>query len=170
MLELRFDDLFEYTEWQRARWRAWFRERPEVLTLGTGDHNDSRLTTVGDVVKHIFGAELRYVQRLCGEPVSDLATVPSDDVETLFAKGEETRQRMKELLRAMPAEQWDVQRRFTVLQYQVTATPKKIVAHTLMHEVRHWAQLATICRMSGHRPNDDDLLASPLWGGDFVSS
>ena len=169
MLAMSFDDLFEYTEWQRARWRGWFRERPEALTLSTGDHNDSRLTTVGDVVKHIFGVELRYVQRLSGEPLSDLATVAADEVETLFAKGEETRQRIKELLHAMPAEQWDIPHRFTVMQYQVTATPKKIVAHTLMHEVRHWAQLATICRMSGHRPNADDLLASPLWGGEFVS-
>jgi uncharacterized damage-inducible protein DinB len=165
-----FDDLLEYTEWQRSRWREWFRERPEALSLSTGDHGDGRFATVGDVVKHIFGAELRYVQRLSGEPLADLATVPADEVEKLFTKGEETRQRMKQLLREMSADQWDIPRRFTILRYQVTASPKKIVAHTLMHEVRHWAQLATICRTSGQRPNADDLLASPLWGGEFVLS
>src|SRR5688572_5643697 len=169
MLGLSFDDLIEYTEWQRDNWRKWFRDKPEALTLGTGDHADGRFTTVGEVVKHIFGAELRYVQRLEGEPLSDLAEVPTDHVDKLFAKGDETRQRLKQLLAEMSGDQWEVQRQFTILRYQVTATPKKIIAHTLMHEVRHWAQLATVCRMSGHAADAQDLLASPLWGGEFVA-
>lgn len=167
---LSFDDLIDYTEWQRARWRDWFHERPEALALSTGDHGDGRFSTVGSVVKHIFSAELRYVQRLTGEPLADLAGFPADDVEKLFSKGEETRQRLRQLIRTMSADQWDSPRRFTVLQYQIVATPKKVVAHTLMHEVRHWAQLATICRLGGQLANADDLLASPLWGGEFVSS
>ena len=137
--------------------------------LSTGDHADGRFTTVGQVVKHIFGAELRYVQRLKGEPLSDLAEVPADQVDELFRKGDESRQRLKQLLATMSGDQWEVPRQFTILSYQVTATPKKIIAHTLMHEVRHWAQLATVCRMNGHTVDGQDLLASPLWGGEFVA-
>ncbi|MBY0497243.1 MAG: DinB family protein [Cyanobacteria bacterium] len=170
MLGLSFDDLIEYTEWQRVRWRAWFRGRPEALALSTGGHSDGRFATVGDVVRHIFSAELRYVQRLEGEALFDLATIPTDDVEKLFSTGDETRRRLKRLLQSLSSDQWDVPRQFTMLQYEITATPKKIVAHTLMHEVRHWAQLATICRTSGLAVDADDLLASPLWGGDFASS
>ena len=166
---LSFDDLVDYTEWQRGKWRAWFRDKPEALALSIGDHGDGRFTTVGEVVKHIFGAELRYVQRLEGEPLSDLAAVPADQVDELFWKGDETRQRLKQLLATMSEEQWEVPRQFIILNYQVTATPKKIIAHTLMHEVRHWAQLATVCRMSGHAADAQDLLASPLWGGEFVA-
>lgn len=169
MLGLTFDDLIDYTAWQRDRWRGWFRDRPAALSLSTGDHGDDRLTTVGEVVRHIFGAELRYVQRLTGEPLNDLAAVPTDDVERLFKIGDEARSHLKQLLRTMPADQWDIPRHFAILKYQVTATPKKIVAHTLMHEVRHWAQLATICRMCGHGREPDDLLAGPLWGGQFVA-
>jgi uncharacterized damage-inducible protein DinB len=169
MLGLSFEDLVDYTEWQRGKWRAWFREKPEALTLSTGDHTDGRFPTVGEVVKHIFGAELRYVQRLEGEALSDLAAVRADQVDELFRTGDETRQRLKQLLATMSADQWKVPRQFTVLRYQVTATPKKIIAHTLMHEVRHWAQLATVCRMRGHAPDVQDLLASPLWGGEFVA-
>ena len=169
MLGLSFDDLIDYTEWQRAKWRAWFRDKPEALALSTGEHGDGRFTTVGEVVKHIFGAELRYVQRLKGEPLSDLAEVPADRVDDLFCKGDETRQRLKQLLASMSADDWEVPRQFIILSYQVTATPKKIIAHTLMHEVRHWAQLATVCRMSGHAADVQDLLASPLWGGEFVA-
>ena len=166
---LSFDDLLDYTDWQRGKWRAWFRDKPEALSLSTGDHADGRFTTVGEVIKHIFGAELRYVQRLEGEPLSDLAAVPADDVDELFCTGDETRQRLKQLLATMPGDAWEVPRQFTILSYQVTATPKKIVAHTLMHEVRHWAQLATVCRMNGHAVDPQDLLASPLWGGEFVA-
>lgn len=169
MLGLSFDDLIDYTEWQRGKWRAWFRDQPEALALSTGDHGDGRFTTVGEVVKHIFGAELRYVQRLEGEPLSDLAEVPTNDVDVLFRKGVETRQRLKQLRARMAVDELDVPRHFTILSYQVTATPRKIIAHTLMHEVRHWAQLATVCRMSGHAIDAQDLLASPLWGGEFIA-
>ena len=166
---LSFDDLVDYTEWQRGKWRAWFRDNPEALALSTGDHADGRFTTVGEVVKHIFGAELRYVQRLEGEPLSDLASVSADQVDELFSKGDETRQRLKQLLATVSGEWWEVPRQFTILSYQVTATPRKVIAHTLMHEVRHWAQLATVCRMNGHAVGAHDLLASPLWGGEFVA-
>jgi len=166
---LSFDDLIDYTEWQRGKWRAWFATKPEALALSTGDHADGRFTTVGEVVKHIFGAELRYGQRLEGEPLSDLAEVPTDKVDELFGKGDETRQRLRHLLATMPGDQWEIPRQFIVLKYQVTATPRKIIAHTLMHEIRHWAQLATVCRMSGHVADAQDLLASPLWGGEFVA-
>ena len=166
---LSFDDLVDYTEWQRGKWRAWFRANPEALALSTGHHADGRFPTVGEVVKHIFGAELRYVQRLEGEPLSDLAEVPAHQVDELFRKGDETRQRLKQLLATMSGDQWEVPRQFTILSYQVTATPRKVIAHTLMHEVRHWAQLATLCRMNGHAVDAHDLLASPLWGGEFVA-
>jgi uncharacterized damage-inducible protein DinB len=170
MLGLSFDDLVDYTEWQRCKWRAWFRDKPEALALRTGDHGDGRFPTVGEVVKHIFGAELRYVQRLEGQPVSDWTAVPADEVDELFCRGDETRQRLKQLLATMSGDQWDIPRQFTILSYQVTATPKKIIAHTLMHEVRHWAQLATVCRMNGHAVDPQDLLASPLWGGEFIAN
>jgi hypothetical protein len=51
------DDLLEYTAWQRGRWQAWLRDHPEALALSAGPHGDGRFTSVGDVVKHIFGAE-----------------------------------------------------------------------------------------------------------------
>jgi uncharacterized damage-inducible protein DinB len=169
MLGLSFDDLVDYTEWQRGKWRAWFRDKPEALMLSTGDHGDGRFATVGQVVKHIFSAELRYVQRLEGEVLSDLAAVPANRVDELFSKGDETRQRLKQLLATMSRDQWEVPRQFTILGTQITATPKKIIAHTLMHEVRHWAQLATVCRMNGHAVDGQDLLTCPLWGGEFVA-
>ena len=87
MLGMSFEDLLAYTDWQRGKWHAFFRANADALTLSIGDHGDGRFTTLGDVVKHIFGAELRYVQRLEGEALSDFATIPSDQVEALFNQG-----------------------------------------------------------------------------------
>ena len=169
-LALTVDDLIEYTAWQRARWLAWLRQHPEALALSAGPHGDGRFTSVGDLVKHIFGAELRYVQRLHRQPLSDLAEIASDDVEALFTTGEAGRRTLIDLIRDLDQNLWDVPREFLILSYNVTATPKKIVMHVLMHEIRHWAQIATICRLSGLVTEWSDFLASTALGGTFQSA
>ena len=136
---------------------------PEALALSAGPNGDGRFTSVGDLVKHIFGAELRYVQRLRGAPLNDLATVPSDDVEALFNTGESSRRMLTDLIRDLDASVWDVPREFVILGYNVTATPKKIVMHVLIHEVRHWAQIATLCRLNGLVVEWQDFLGAPSW-------
>jgi uncharacterized damage-inducible protein DinB len=54
-----------------------------------------------------------------------------------------------------------------MLNYFVKATPKKIVIHILMHEIRHWAQITTLFRLSGLTGELHDFLASPVMGGEF---
>lgn len=167
---LSFGDLMAYTAWQRGKWHAWFLKHPDALRVTAGPNGDGRFGSIGDLVKHIFGAELRYVQRLTGEPLSDLASLPSDDVETLFAQGAEGRRRMERLVAEWPDAEWDVPRQFHILTYHVTTTPRKIVGHTLLHEVRHWAQIATLCRLNGLTSEPHDFIASPVWGGEIRSA
>jgi uncharacterized damage-inducible protein DinB len=164
---LTVDDLLEYTTWQRARWRAWFRDHPAALALSAGPHGDGRFASVGDLVKHVFSAEQRYVQRLNGQSLTDLAAIASDDIDAVFAAGETGRRTLVELLRDFHPDQWDSPREFVILGYDVTATPKKIVVHVLLHEVRHWAQIATLCRLNGLVAEFHDFLGSPVWGGTF---
>jgi len=169
-LGLSFDDLMQYTAWQRGRWLAWFRNHPDALKLSVGPNGDGRFTTVGDLVKHIVSAEKRYVQRLAGEPLSDLATLASDDAGALFSAGDESRRELALLIKRFPEQEWDTPRTFKILSFQVVTTPKKIVAHVLIHEIRHWAQIATICRVNGLPGEFHDFLASPVWGGGFGSA
>jgi uncharacterized damage-inducible protein DinB len=163
-IALTADDFLEYTAWQRDTWREWFRTHPEALRLSAGPHGDGRFATVGDLVKHVFGAEQRYVQRLRDEPLSDLGDVPSDDVDALFAAGTRARLALSELIGTFPSDAWDLPRAFVILGHHVTATPKKIVMHVLLHEVRHWAQIATLCRLNGMAIGFQDFLASPIFG------
>jgi uncharacterized damage-inducible protein DinB len=163
-IALTVDDLLDYTAWQRTRWQAWLHGHPEALALSAGPHGDGRFTSVGDLVKHIFGAECRYVQRLTGQPLSDLATVPSNDVEALFNTGAEARRMLTGLIQELDANLWDVPRDFVILGHPLTATPRKIVMHVLLHEIRHWAQIATLCRLNGLVTEWQDFLGSPVWG------
>lgn len=166
LVNLTFSELIDYTDWQRARWRA--RLPASVLAMSAGPNGDGRLNTVGEIVRHIFGAEIRYCQRLSGEALTDPAAIPSNDTDALFAFGDLARARLRRFIEEMPAEAWDEPCEFTVLTFHVTATPRKVIAHALMHEIRHWAQLATLLRLEGQVGEFHDLIASPVMGGSFT--
>ena len=57
--------------------------------------------------------------------------------------------------------QLDVPRDFTILNRPLRVTPRKIVIHILMHEIRHWAQIATLLRLHGLNVEPHDFLISP---------
>jgi uncharacterized damage-inducible protein DinB len=170
MLSLGFDDLIAYTNWERQKWRQWFRSRgDEVLAISAGPHGDGRFHSVGELVRYIFSAEKRYVERLSSQPLTDTASIPSDSHEALFQFGELSRKGLLELVTAFPAQEWDVPQEFNFpnRNASVKATPKKIVIHVLMHEIRHWAQIATVLRLNGLVDQPHDFLFSPVMGGDF---
>ena len=161
-LQLSVNDLVAYTDWERQLWEAWFREQGAgPLKVRTGPHGDGRFEVVGDVVRHIFSAEKRYVQRVTGRPLTEAGSIPTDDVDALFGFSRETRNDLRQLLVTYPADQWDVPQDFTVLKYAIRATPRKIVIHILMHEIRHWAQIATLLRLEGLKAEPHDYLMSP---------
>ncbi len=162
-------DLLDYTDWERADWRKWLGEQaPGVLEMSAGPHGDGRFASVGDLIRHIFSAEKRYVERLLGQSLTDTASISNKDIQALFQFGGLSRQEMRRLVETFPAEEWDRPRNFKVLDFSVTATPKKIVLHTLMHEIRHWAQIATILRLNGFTAGFHDFLGSPVLGGGFT--
>jgi uncharacterized damage-inducible protein DinB len=173
MFGLSLNDLMEYTEWERRQWQDSFRTQGDrVLEISAGPHGDGRIGTIGDAVRHIFGAEKRYIEWLSGHPISaltDLASVPANNIEALFKFGDLSRAGLKEFVRSWPAESWDATKdlRFTDLHIVAKATPRKIVIHVLMHEIRHWAQIATLLRMNGLVGDFHDFIASPVMGGEW---
>lgn len=161
------EDLIEYTDWERGKWRDFLRARgDEVLKIGVGSNGDGRFQSVGDVVRHIFSAEKRYIDRLSGRALTDTSSVASDRVEALFDFGAQSRTQLREFVATFPTERWDEDVELKLMNSTIRATPRKIVVHVLMHEIRHWPQIATLLRLNGIVVEFRDFLFSPVMSGE----
>jgi uncharacterized damage-inducible protein DinB len=157
---LTFRELLDYTAGETARWEAWFAANPEALDL---PYADGRTATVRGLVHHIFVVERRHGERLLGRPVSGYDDVPAAPDAALFAAGREARALIEEYVRgAADADLAGVLEFDTLSAGRRRSTRRKLLAHVLVHGVRHWAQLASHLRAAG-RPADwgHDLLLSP---------
>ena len=155
--------LLDYTEWERQEWHTWFREQgAPALAVSIGEHGDGRMTNVGELVRHIFSAEQRYVDRISGTPLSETATVPPNDVSALFAFGAASRRALRDLLASLPEERWDTAQEIKVGPHTRQVTPRKLVLQTLLHETRHWSQVSTFLRLAGFKLRPHDFLLSPV--------
>lgn len=160
--------LMDYTEWERNKYREWLRQCGEaVLKTGTGA-NSERFVTVGDIIKHIFSAEKRYVDRLSGRPLTDPVGVPSDSIEALFEFGRQSRSDFRDFVETLPANEWDRLGEFDFFGGILRATPRKILMHVLLHETRHWAQIATLFRLHSLTGDFHDFIFSPVLGGELI--
>ena len=158
------EPLLVYTDWQRQEWRKWFDANRSGWQASTGTGAAEKLSTVASVVRHIFTAELRYVERLRGQPVTDPESVSTDDIGALFAFGERARAQVRSYLAATPPLGWDAPVEMSILGKVVRMSPRKTLLHAVTHEVRHWAQIATMLRFAGHRGPPLDFLFSPVCG------
>lgn len=161
---LRLEDLLAYTDWDREQWHAWFRHQgPAALDVGLGPNGDGRINSVGELVRHIFSAEKRYVERALGKPLTDTSTVSTSDVDALFAFGVVSRTALRELLGTMPAERWDIPHEMQIGTRSLRVTPRKMIVQAVTHELRHWAQVATFIRLDGRQSGVHDFLVSPVF-------
>ena len=158
-----FSSLLAYTEWDRANWEAWFRAQGKApFAVGLGANGDGKVNNVGEMVRHIFGAEQRYVDRIRGVPPSDVGAVPADDVDSLFDLGRRSRQAMHALLAELDEQRWDVPQEIQLGTNKRSVTPKTMAAQAVTHEIRHWAQLAAFLRIAGFKTGTHDLLVSQV--------
>ena len=158
------EDLLAYSDWERAQWHGWFREQgPGALAIDLGAHNEGRIRNIGELVRHIFSAELRYVERCLQVPLTDPSTISAEDVKTLFAFGAESRRALRELLTSFPDSEWEAAREMSFGAHSWTVTPRKMIVQAITHELRHWAQVAVFLRQAGYKPGFHDLIASPLF-------
>jgi uncharacterized damage-inducible protein DinB len=157
---LSFRELMAYTAEETERWEAWLRAQdPAVLDLGLGE---GRWNTVRELLFHTFLVERRYADRLLDEPITAYEGVPHATLDELFAIHRAARAALERYVARATPEEWDEVLTFQTLLYgPMHGSRRKIVAHALLHGVRHWAQVAMALRQAGWPEQwPHDLLAA----------
>lgn len=76
---------------------------------------------------------------------------------------------MRNFLESYPAKQWDVLKEleFPNAKSSMIVSPRKIVTHVVLHEIRHWAQVATLLRLNGMTDDFHDFIFRPVMAGEI---
>lgn len=157
------NELLAWNEEAAKFWRAHLDANPGLLTVlcsigGSG--------TVQGFVRHIWSAELRWVERLAGLPLTPKEEIPAGPVSALYELHERAAAGFNELL-AAPEESWSGTMVMDVPwlpEDARTISRRKALAHAMFHSQRHWAQLATLAREAGFpvKHGGDLLFSSAL--------
>jgi uncharacterized damage-inducible protein DinB len=142
------DELLSWNEQAADFWMAHLAANPALLQLPC---DIGGAASVQELVRHIWGVELRWSQRIAGLPVTDKAAMPAGPLDALFALHRQAMETLRGLL-ADSDFNWD-----QVVQLDLpwlpansrAASRRKLAAHALLHSQRHWAQLATLLRAAG---------------------
>jgi len=158
---LTYKVLLEVTSTEHHRWRDWFVEHPKawVVPFATG-----RMATIGGVVLHIFGVELRYAQRLLDQQVTAWEEFRQTSVDEVFELGDNARGQLVHFLTTALEKELDRVLTFqTLTAGTVSASKYKIASNIFLHDVRHWGQIATVLRQNGFADQwPHDMLLSDI--------
>ena len=159
-MNLEFQEFLRYTQEERDKWRGWFTARPEAMEVEV--QPGGRHATVGSLIDHIFLVERRHLQRLTGGPLDDKTGLSGRHAPPLFDYGASVRRELEQFAADLDDEVADEPRTFTVQSGgDFVLTPRKLLFHILLHETRHWAQVALALRRAGlEPPGNHDLLYS----------
>lgn len=158
-LTLAFDELLRYTNEEREKWRGWLQQHGAAMDASV--QPEGRYPAVGKLIDHIFLVERRHLQRLAGEPLADRTGLTGNNVPPLFDYGASVRRELEQYVSDLDDDVADQVRTFEVREQQWPMTPRKLLFHILLHEMRHWAQIALAVRLAGFEPpGDHDLFYS----------
>jgi uncharacterized damage-inducible protein DinB len=157
-LALTFDELARYTDAERLKWRSWFVDHPSAIDAPL--QPGARFATVGKLIDHIFLVERRHLQRLQALPVDEQTGLTGNNASPLFDYGASVRRELEQYVADFDGDP-DAVRTLEIRGVRMPISTRKLLFHILLHETRHWAQIATAVRLAGFEPpGDHDLLFS----------
>ena len=154
------EELLDWNEEVAEWWKAHLAAHPHLLELPC-DIGGTK--NVQELVRHIWGVELRWSQRLGGLRVTPKEEMPAGPIDALFALHTEAMGILRGLLNGDEA-QWNESYALElphIFEGTRMMSRRKLVLHELLHGHRHWAQLATLLRVAGF---------SSGFGGDLLFS
>jgi len=159
-VELEFSEFARYTQEERDKWRTWFVVHPQAMEVEL--QPGGRYPTVGSLIDHIFLVERRHLQRLRGTNLDTKTGLSGLNAPPLFDYGASVRRELEQVLDELDDDVANEPRTFTLQSgADFVLTPRKLLFHILMHETRHWAQVAFAIRRAGFEPpGNHDLFYS----------
>lgn len=155
------DELLGWTAEERAKWLPWFKANPKALdvTMQPG----GRFPTVGSLLDHIYLVEHRHTHRLQGEALPTASGVAPGDIDALWRYAEDGRRAVHAFVPSLTEADLNTPRDVVVATGTHPMSPRKLLLHMALHEVRHWAQIAAAVRAAGFAPpGDHDLFYSKV--------
>jgi uncharacterized damage-inducible protein DinB len=143
------EEILAWNEKTAQGWRQLLTRHPELLTQSC---DIAGTKTVAELLQHIVAAQLRYAERLSDLPISDYATIPFDSVDSIYSTHDRATALFKQLF--VSDINWDDPLDFTTRTMGTLHSNRKtILFHALLHGVRHYAQLASLVRRCGVKPD-----------------
>jgi uncharacterized damage-inducible protein DinB len=143
------EEILAWNEKTAQGWRQLLTKHPELLTQSC---DIAGTKTVAELLQHIVAAQLRYAERLANLPISDYATIPFDSVDSIYSTHDRATALFKQLF--VSDINWDEPLDFTTRTMGTLHSNRKtILFHALLHGVRHYAQLASLVRRCGVKPD-----------------
>lgn len=159
-VSLTLTELLDYSDHERGKWRGWVAADPKRLDLAF--QAGARFPTLWSVIEHVFLVERRHLARLEGSTPPDATAVVAGDWQGLFEYGDLVRADFRQYLEGLDEAEAHEAFTFSIPSGIQTMTRRKLVAHMLLHEVRHWAQVAHAARAAGaNPPGEHDLFFFP---------
>lgn len=153
------EELLGWNAEERAKWRPWLKANPAVLDLPL--HQGGRFPTIGSLIDHIFLVEVRHILRLQQKELPTTTGVAPGDIDALFAYAARGREAVHRYLPTLVPDDLNKPRDVVVSDGTYPLSPRKLLFHMALHEVRHWAQVASAVRMAGYAPpGNHDLFYS----------
>jgi len=153
-------ELLDYSDHERGRWRSWVAEDPKRLDLAF--QPGGRFPTVWSVIEHVFLVERRHLARLEGSTPPDSTAVAAGDWAGLFEYADLVRADFRQYVEGLDDAEALETFTFSIPSGTHTTSRRKLAAHMLLHELRHWAQVAHAARTAGVAPpGEHDLFFFP---------
>jgi uncharacterized damage-inducible protein DinB len=150
-LAVGYEPLLAYSDHERQKWRQWIGADPSRLQLPF--QPGGRFPTIGALLDHVYLVSRRHLSRLEGAVPPDATGIPSGDWQRLF----EYADLVAAALHRYAADVDDETAGGTIsfkgwdgVQYSMSR--RRLLTHIVVHEVRHFAQIALAARLHGHEP------------------
>ena len=146
-----FESLLDYSDHERRKWRDWAAADPTRLTIVV--QPGGRFPTVGALLDHVFLVERRHLCRLQGATPPEDTGVPPGDWNRLFEYADLVRADLRGYAAELTDVVGDGLLTFEAIGIgSITTSRRRLMTHIVLHEIRHFAQVALAARTAGVEP------------------